>query len=214
MRLPRSRCRSPRRSGNRGATSPRASAATRWPGFRARAFEEMAVARSFVGRQQIILSDPAAIRHVLIENADNYRRTAATHRLLGPVVGDGLFLADGRGLAHAAPRRRAGLRAAHDAGRRRPRGARRRPAGRRIDARRAAPRSICSPGCSCWRWRSPRRRCSRSTSRAEAPSCAPNCSAMPNGVGRPGPARFPAAALAAGAALVGAPAVPPALDGA
>ncbi len=64
-------------------------------GFPPRAFEEMAVARSFVGRQQIILSDPAGIRHVLIENADNYRRTASIPRLLGPVIGNGLFLAEG-----------------------------------------------------------------------------------------------------------------------
>jgi cytochrome P450 len=64
-------------------------------GFPPRAFEEMAVARSFVGHQQIILNDPAAIRHVLIENAENYRRTASIFRLLGPVVGNGLFLADG-----------------------------------------------------------------------------------------------------------------------
>ena len=63
--------------------------------FPARAFDELAVTRSFVGRQQIILSDPAAIRHVLIENAENYRRTAATVRLLGPVVGDGMLLSDG-----------------------------------------------------------------------------------------------------------------------
>src|SRR5437763_1508902 len=64
-------------------------------GFPPRAFEEMAVARSFVGHQQIILNDPDGIRHVLIENADNYRRTASIPRLLGPVVGNGLFLADG-----------------------------------------------------------------------------------------------------------------------
>src|SRR5712691_8034803 len=64
-------------------------------GFPPRAFEEMAVARSFVGRQQIILSDPAGIRHILIENADNYRRTASVFRLLGPIIGDGLFLAEG-----------------------------------------------------------------------------------------------------------------------
>ncbi len=64
-------------------------------GFPPQAFEEMAVARSFVGHQQIILNDPAAIRHVLIENADNYRRTASIPRLLGPVVGNGLFLAEG-----------------------------------------------------------------------------------------------------------------------
>jgi cytochrome P450 len=64
-------------------------------GFPPRAFVEMAVARSFVGRQQIILSDPAAIRHILIENAQNYRRTASVFRLLGPILGQGLFLAEG-----------------------------------------------------------------------------------------------------------------------
>ena len=63
--------------------------------FPPRAFEEPAVARSFAGRRQIILSEPAAIRHVLIENADNYRRTASVPRLLRPVLGDGLFLATG-----------------------------------------------------------------------------------------------------------------------
>ncbi len=64
-------------------------------GFPLRAFEEMAVARSFVGHQQIILNDPAAIHHVLIDNAENYRRTASISRMLGPVVGNGLFLAEG-----------------------------------------------------------------------------------------------------------------------
>jgi cytochrome P450 len=63
--------------------------------FPPRAFEELAVARSFVGRRQIILSDPAGIRHVLLENPDNYRRTAGIDRLLGPVLGNGLFLASG-----------------------------------------------------------------------------------------------------------------------
>jgi cytochrome P450 len=63
--------------------------------FPPRAFEEMVVGRNFAGRRQIILNDPAAIRHVLIENADNYRRTASVFRLLGPVIGRGLFLAEG-----------------------------------------------------------------------------------------------------------------------
>jgi cytochrome P450 len=61
-----------------------------------RVFEEMAVARSFVGRQQIILNDPVVIRHVLIENAENYGRTPSIYRLLGPIVGrGGMLLADG-----------------------------------------------------------------------------------------------------------------------
>jgi cytochrome P450 len=64
-------------------------------GFPSRVFEDMVVMRSFAGRQQIILSDPDAIRHVLIENNDNYRRTAATRRLLAPVLGRGILLATG-----------------------------------------------------------------------------------------------------------------------
>jgi cytochrome P450 len=64
-------------------------------GLPSSAFEELAVDRSFLGRRQIILNDPAAIRHVLIENADNYRRTATVYRLLDPVIGRGMLLADG-----------------------------------------------------------------------------------------------------------------------
>ncbi len=63
--------------------------------FPPQAFEEMSFSRSFAGRQQIILNDPAAIHHVLVANPENYRRTASVPRLLGPVIGDGLFLADG-----------------------------------------------------------------------------------------------------------------------
>ena len=81
-------------------------------GFSRRAFEELSVARGFAGRQQIILSDPEAIRHILIENADNYRRTAATHRLLSPVVGRGVLLATGEDWREsAAPPRRLWRRA-------------------------------------------------------------------------------------------------------
>jgi cytochrome P450 len=64
-------------------------------GFPPYAFDELTVERSFVGRRQIILNDPAGIRHVLVENPDNYRRTAAIYRLLGPVLGNGLFIASG-----------------------------------------------------------------------------------------------------------------------
>jgi cytochrome P450 len=64
-------------------------------GLPPRVYEEMAVGRSMIGRRQIILSDPVAIRHVLIENADNYGRTASIYRLLGPVLGRGMLLADG-----------------------------------------------------------------------------------------------------------------------
>ncbi len=85
--------------------------------FSERAFEEEVLSRRLFGRQQLTLNRPAAIRHVLIDNADNYSRTAATVRLLYPIVGRGLFLG-GRGLAGAAPHCRALLRATHlaDAG--------------------------------------------------------------------------------------------------
>ncbi len=160
-------------------------------GFPLRAFEEMAVARSFVGHQQIILNDPAAIHHVLIDNADNYRRTASISRMLGPVVGNGLFLAEGedwrrqrRTVAPAFAPRMMGAVAGQVAG------ACDRlveeltaEEGAEIDlfARLQLLALEIAHGCSCWRWRSPPHRCSRSTWRARVQGCAPICSAMPPG---------------------------------
>src|SRR5215471_15498402 len=63
--------------------------------FSERAFTEDVLSRRLFGREQITLNRAAAIRHVLIDNADNYRRTSATVRLLYPIVGRGLFLAEG-----------------------------------------------------------------------------------------------------------------------
>src|SRR5436190_1834974 len=63
--------------------------------FSERAFTEEVLSRRLFGREQITLNRPAAIRHVLVDNAENYRRTAATVRLLYPIVGRGLFLAEG-----------------------------------------------------------------------------------------------------------------------
>src|SRR5437764_3187881 len=63
--------------------------------FSERAFTEDVLSRRLFGREQITLNRPAAIRHVLIDNAENYGRTAATVRLLYPIVGRGLFLAEG-----------------------------------------------------------------------------------------------------------------------
>src|SRR5437763_14425071 len=60
-----------------------------------RAFTEEVLERRLFGSVQLTLNRPAAIRHVLIDNADNYRRTSATVRLLYPIVGRGLFLAEG-----------------------------------------------------------------------------------------------------------------------
>src|SRR5215470_18919321 len=63
--------------------------------FSERAFTEEVLERRLFGRVQMTLNRPAAIRHVLIDNADNYIRTSATVRLLYPIVGRGLFLAEG-----------------------------------------------------------------------------------------------------------------------
>ena len=64
-------------------------------GFGNQAFEDEFVASRLFFHRQLILNRSAAIRHVLVENADNYRRTPATIRLLRPIVGAGLFLAEG-----------------------------------------------------------------------------------------------------------------------
>jgi cytochrome P450 len=68
--------------------------------FPPQAFEEEVVHRSFYSRQQIILSRPAAIQHILVDNPDNYRRTAAGIRILRPLLGKGLLLAQGEEWRH------------------------------------------------------------------------------------------------------------------
>jgi cytochrome P450 len=64
-------------------------------GFSERAFEEEVLSRRLFGRVQLTLNRPDAIRHVLIDNAENYTRTSGTVRLLYPIVGRGLVLAEG-----------------------------------------------------------------------------------------------------------------------
>ena len=153
--------------------------------FSWRAFEELSVARGFAGRQQIILSDPEAIRHILIENADNYRRTAATHRLLSPVVGRGVLLAAGEDWRR---QRRAAAPAL--APRMMPDVARTvaqvtdRLVDELIALEGGADRSV-SPACTCWRWILPRRRFSRSILARRVRLCAPSCRHTADGLGRP-----------------------------
>jgi cytochrome P450 len=59
------------------------------------AYEADIVERPFLGRTSFLLNAPEAIRHVLVDNADAYGRTPATLRILHPMIGDGLFLAEG-----------------------------------------------------------------------------------------------------------------------
>src|SRR4051812_50090334 len=63
--------------------------------FSERAFEEEVLSRRLFGRVQLTLNCPDAIRHVLIDNAENYTRTSGTVRLLYPIIGRGLVLAEG-----------------------------------------------------------------------------------------------------------------------
>ena len=75
----------------------RTNALRMWP---ARAYEDDILVQSFFGRQRMLLNHPDAIRHVLVENAGNYRRSPATIRILRPIVGDGLFLSEGEAWKH------------------------------------------------------------------------------------------------------------------
>ena len=63
--------------------------------FPPQAFEEEVVFRRVFGRQQIIMSRPAGIQHILVDNSANYRRTAAGIRILRPLLGQGLLLSRG-----------------------------------------------------------------------------------------------------------------------
>ena len=81
----------------------------------AASLREDVVFRKLFGRRQIIISRPAAIERILVDNPENYRRTAAGIRILRPLLGKGLLLSRRRGLAASAPHLGAGLRPAHDA---------------------------------------------------------------------------------------------------
>ncbi len=60
-----------------------------------RVYELPMVHGPLYGRERILLSDPGAIRHVLIENAMAYEKPAPTRRLTRPIIGEGVFLSEG-----------------------------------------------------------------------------------------------------------------------
>src|SRR5437660_1778260 len=59
--------------------------------FPPEAFEEDVVVQRFLGRQHILLQRPEAIRHILVDNPQNYSRLPAVYRVLRPMFGRGLF---------------------------------------------------------------------------------------------------------------------------
>jgi unspecific monooxygenase len=61
-----------------------------------RAYEEDFIQGRFFGRSSFILNAPDAIRHVLVDNYENYTRTPAGLRVLRPILGEGLLIAEGR----------------------------------------------------------------------------------------------------------------------
>ena len=65
-----------------------------------RAYEEDIIKGRFFGHGSFILNAPDAIRHVLVDNYENYTRTPAGIRVLRPVLGEGLLLAEGRAWKH------------------------------------------------------------------------------------------------------------------
>src|SRR5207248_10288925 len=65
-----------------------------------RAYEEDIIRGRFFGRSSFILNTPDAIKHVLVDNFENYTRTPAGIRVLRPVLGQGVLIAEGRAWKH------------------------------------------------------------------------------------------------------------------
>lgn len=63
--------------------------------FPPEAYDEDVVVRRFFGRQVIVMSRPAGIQHILVDNPTNYRRTPASIRVLRPLLGNGVLLSEG-----------------------------------------------------------------------------------------------------------------------
>ena len=65
-----------------------------------RAYEEDVLKSRFFLRNSFILNKPDAIRHILLNNYQNYTRTPAGIRMLRPVLGQGLLIAEGQAWSH------------------------------------------------------------------------------------------------------------------
>lgn len=70
----------------------RENALTIWPEA---AYREPRMTRRFLGRVTVLLNDPEAIHHVLVEHPARYRRSPASIRILRPITGQGLLLSEG-----------------------------------------------------------------------------------------------------------------------
>ena len=63
--------------------------------FAQEAYERDILERKVFGRRIFVINDLAAIKHVLIDNAANYRKTEITRRILEPGLGKGLITSEG-----------------------------------------------------------------------------------------------------------------------
>src|SRR3984885_7566738 len=63
--------------------------------FAQEAYESDIIERKMFGRHLFVVNDLAAIKHVLIDNAANYRKTEITRRILEPGLGKGLITSEG-----------------------------------------------------------------------------------------------------------------------
>ena len=59
------------------------------------AFDDEIIAGRLLWRRRFIINEPSAIRHVLLDNAANYRKSELTRRLLEPGLGRGLLTSEG-----------------------------------------------------------------------------------------------------------------------
>jgi unspecific monooxygenase len=64
------------------------------------AYEELLIEGRFLGRKQLMVNAPEGVRQVLVTNAANYRRNRTTRRVLSPILGRGLLLAEGEAWRH------------------------------------------------------------------------------------------------------------------
>ncbi len=63
-----------------------------WPDY---AFDVMYSRRKALGVEALLVNDPEGIRHVLSSGAANYRRPMPIIRVVRPLIGSGIFLAEG-----------------------------------------------------------------------------------------------------------------------
>jgi len=63
--------------------------------YSSEAYERDIVERTLFGRRRLLVNEPTAIKHVLLDNAANYYKSEITRRMLEPGLGKGLITSEG-----------------------------------------------------------------------------------------------------------------------